>query len=42
MGTEMAKAPLIFTYYIAAPMEKVWGWVVSKEANHKLFGGRGI
>lgn len=23
----MAKAPLIFTYYIAAPVEKVWGWV---------------
>ena len=28
----MAKAPLIFTYYIAAPVEKVWDGFVSKEA----------
>lgn len=25
----MAKAPLIFTYYIAAPLEKVWDGFVS-------------
>lgn len=35
----MAKAPLIFTYYIAAPMEKVWEGFVSKEANQKIFMG---
>ena len=35
----MAKAPLIFTYYIAAPVEKVWDGFVSKEANQKIFGG---
>ena len=35
----MAKAPLIFTYYIAAPVEKVWDGFVSKEANQKIFMG---
>ncbi len=35
----MAKAPLIFTYYIAAPVEKVWDGFVSKEANQKIFVG---
>ena len=35
----MAKAPLIFTYYIAAPVEKVWDGFVSKEANQKIFIG---
>src|SRR5437868_13843521 len=35
----MAKAPLIFTYYIAAPAEKVWDGFVSKEANQKIFMG---
>ena len=35
----MAKAPLIFTYYIAAPAEKVWGGFVSKEANREIFVG---
>lgn len=35
----MAKAPLIFTYYIAAPIEKVWDGFVSKEANQKIFMG---
>src|ERR1700683_386480 len=35
----MAKAPLIFTYYIAAPVEKVWDGLVSKEANRKIFVG---
>src|ERR1700719_870565 len=39
MGMDMAKAPLIFTYYIAAPVEKVWDGFVSKEANHKIFVG---
>jgi len=36
---DMAKAPLIFTYYIAAPVEKVWEGFVSKEANQKIFMG---
>lgn len=35
----MAKQPLIFTYYIAAPLEKVWDGLVSKEANQKIFMG---
>ena len=35
----MAKAPLIFTYYIGAPMEKVWDGFVSKEANKTIFMG---
>jgi uncharacterized protein YndB with AHSA1/START domain len=35
----MAKAPLIFTYYIAAPVEKVWNGFVSKEANRQIFMG---
>ena len=35
----MAKVPLIFTYYIAAPVEKVWDGFVSKEANQKIFNG---
>ena len=35
----MAKAPLIFTYYIAAPVEKVWNGFVSKEANQTIFMG---
>ena len=34
-----SKAPLIFTYYIAAPVEKVWDGFVSKEANQKIFMG---
>ena len=33
----MARAPLIFTYYIAAPIEKVWDGFVSKDANQKIF-----
>lgn len=36
----MAKAPLIFTYYIA--LEKVWDGFVSKEANQKIFMGARI
>mgnify|MGYP003575634907 CR=1 FL=1 len=35
----MAKAPLILTYYIAAPVEKVWDGFVSKEANRTIFMG---
>ncbi len=35
----MARVPLIFTCYIAAPMEKVWDGFVSKEANQKIFMG---
>jgi len=35
---DMAKAPLIFTYYIAAPVEKVW-MVRFEEANQKIFMG---
>ena len=36
----MAKAPLIFTYYSAAPVEKVWDGFVSKEANQKIFAAQ--
>jgi uncharacterized protein YndB with AHSA1/START domain len=35
----MEKLPLTFTYYIAAPIEKVWEGFVSKEANQKIFMG---
>ena len=35
----MTKAPLIFTYYIAAPVERVWDGFVSKEANQTIFMG---
>ena len=35
----MAKAPLSFTFYIAAPLEKVWSGFVSKEANRTIFMG---
>lgn len=35
----MAKLPLVFTYYIAAPIEKVWEGFVSKEANQQIFMG---
>jgi uncharacterized protein YndB with AHSA1/START domain len=35
----MARAPLVFTYYIAAPIAKVWDGFVSKEANRTIFGG---
>ena len=35
----MANPPLIFTFYIAAPIEKVWGGFVSKEANQTIFMG---
>src|SRR5436305_7807043 len=35
----MARTPLIFTLYIAAPLEKVWDGFVSKEANKTIFLG---
>jgi uncharacterized protein YndB with AHSA1/START domain len=35
----MPKPPLIFTYYIAAPVEKVWDGFVSKAANKTIFMG---
>ncbi len=35
----MAKAPLVFTYYIAAPVERVWDGFVGKEANRTIFMG---
>ncbi len=35
----MAKAPLRFTFYIAAPIEKVWDGFVSKEVNQTIFMG---
>jgi uncharacterized protein YndB with AHSA1/START domain len=35
----MAKPPLIFTFYIAAPLDKVWNGFVSKEANKTIFMG---
>ena len=35
----MAKLPLIFTFYIAAPIERVWNGFVSKETNQTIFMG---
>jgi uncharacterized protein YndB with AHSA1/START domain len=35
----MTKPPLTFTFYIAAPIEKVWDGFVSKEANEIIFLG---
>jgi uncharacterized protein YndB with AHSA1/START domain len=35
----MAKQPLQFTFYIAAPIEKVWDGFVSKQANQTIFMG---
>ena len=35
----MAKSPLSFTYYIGAPLDKVWDGFISKEANQKIFMG---
>lgn len=35
----MAKPPLTFTYYIAAPIEKIWNGFVSKQANQIIFMG---
>ena len=33
------KRPLTFTFYIAAPIEKVWDGFVSQEANRQIFMG---
>jgi len=38
----MAKAPLTFTYYIAAPVEKVWDGFVSRRRIGKILHGRGL
>jgi len=35
----MARSPLTFTYYIAAPIDKVWNGLVSKEVNQIIFMG---
>jgi uncharacterized protein YndB with AHSA1/START domain len=35
----MAKPPLTSTFYIAAPIERVWDGFVSKEANRTIFMG---
>ena len=35
----MAKPPLTFTFYIAAPIEKVWNGFVSTETNKTIFMG---
>ncbi len=35
----MSRAPLVFTFYIAAPVEKVWDGFVSREANQAIFMG---
>jgi len=35
----MARPALVFTFYIAAPIEKVWDGFVSREANRTIFMG---
>jgi uncharacterized protein YndB with AHSA1/START domain len=35
----MARPPLTFIFYIAAPIEKVWNGFVSKETNQTIFMG---
>ena len=35
----MARSPLVFTFYIAAPLDAVWEGFVSREANEKIFLG---
>jgi uncharacterized protein YndB with AHSA1/START domain len=35
----MAKPPLSFTFYIAAPIDTVWNGFVSKEVNQIIFTG---
>jgi uncharacterized protein YndB with AHSA1/START domain len=35
----MPKPPLVFTCYIAAPLDKVWDGFVSREANRTIFMG---
>jgi uncharacterized protein YndB with AHSA1/START domain len=36
---DLPRPPLVFTFYIAAPLEKVWAGFVSKEANRTIFMG---
>ena len=36
---DMPKPPLVFTFYIAAPIEAVWNGFVSKETNQTIFMG---
>lgn len=38
----MTEIPLVFTYYIAAPIERVWNGFVSKEANEVIFAGASL
>lgn len=35
----MARPPMTFTFYIAAPLERVWDGFVSKETNRTIFMG---
>jgi len=35
----MTRPPLVFTFYIAAPIEKVWNGFVSAETNRTIFMG---
>ena len=35
----MARPPLVFTFYIGAPIEKVWDGFVSVETNRTIFMG---
>ena len=35
----MAPPPLVFTFYIAAPIDDVWNGFVSKDANRTIFMG---
>lgn len=35
----MTRPPLVFTFYIAAPIAKVWDGFVSKETNQTIFMG---
>lgn len=35
----MTKPPLMFTFYIAAPIEKIWDGFVSKATNRTIFMG---
>jgi len=37
--TNMPTPPLVFTFYIAAPIEKVWHGFVSEDANRTIFMG---
>src|SRR5262245_66632164 len=39
MPKDMTKPPLVFTFYIAAPIERVWNGFVSKETNQTIFMG---